>query len=304
MLPASLALLAESGIPVQPISFPAFSQADIDVSMLRLDLVHHTISGNKWFKLHDNLLAAVENKARTLVSFGGVWSNHLHALAWAGQLLAIPTIAFVRGEVPDPMNACLSDCHDWGMQIIPLSREDYRRRDDEEFVSLLVADMERPYVIPEGGANRAGVRGCAKIWAHIDQQAFDQLALACGTGTTMAGMLSDAGIPVLGVQVLKGEGYLSREVRQLMGTLGIESRAPWRIEDRYHRGGYAKADAALFEFCDRFEQMTAIPLEPVYSGKLMMALCELAEQGAFPAGHRLCVIHGGGLQGRRGFTAT
>lgn len=286
---------------LQRVDHPDFASAGISVDVLRLDTVHPVVSGNKWFKLKYNLDTAISNGAATLVSFGGAWSNHLHALACAGKLAGLQTLAFVRGELPVPLNDCLADCIANGMRLVPLSREEYRRRHDPSFVTGLLENIEKPCVIPEGGANIDGLRGCAEILQGIDQAVFHQVALACGTGTTLAGLLMTSSLPVLGIQVLKGEGYLRGEVASMLSGSGIIPGVDWRIEDRFHRGGYARVDGELLDFCRTFEDTTGVPIEPVYSGKLMMALCEMAATGVFPAGHRVLAIHGGGLQGKRGY---
>lgn len=292
-LPASL--------PLDAIHWPVFDRAGISVTVLRLDAVDPVISGNKWFKLRHNLHQARAAGATSLISFGGAWSNHLHALAHAASLCDLPVRAYVRGELPEPLNPCLADCRAAGMALVPLDRASYRRRYDPGFLATLVGSDDGAFVIPEGGANEAGILGCSDICQYIPPGCFDQLVLACGTGTTMAGLLRQAREPVIGIQVLKGQAYLQAEVAGLLHKHGIEPVVNWHVEDGYHRGGYCRVDDALLEFCRDIETSSGVPLEPVYSGKLLMALCDMAAAGRFEPGSRLCVIHGGGLQGNRGF---
>ena len=277
---------------------------DVRLHMLRLDLLDPELSGNKWFKLKLNLQAARARGAHTLVSFGGVWSNHLHALASAGKRFGLQTVGVLRGRLPVDLNPCLQDLQRLGMRLIPLSREDYRRRNDPVFVQYLLdrycSEPERCHVIPEGGCNRAGVLGCADILQGVEQE-YDCIALACGTGTTLAGLATAGETPLLGVQVLRGEGYLQQQVQDILRQYGLSARGQWQVMDQYHRGGYARTDSSLLAYCMHFEALNGIPLEPVYSGKLMMALEELIGQGFFPEGSKVLAIHGGGLQGKRGF---
>jgi 1-aminocyclopropane-1-carboxylate deaminase len=287
--------------PIENLQHPVFAKAGINVSILRLDLLHPTLSGNKWFKLKYNLLAAQAAGAKNLVSFGGAWSNHLHALAWAARQSGFSSVGFVRGELPNPLNACLQDAVDWGMQLIPISRDNYRNRSDAGFVTELISEIPNSYVIPEGGANPLGIRGCSEILEGVPQELFDVVVLACGTGTTLAGLLMQSTVPLLGIQVLKGEGYLKREVEQLLLLNNIVPQTRWHIRDEFHRGGYAKADKKLLDFCLQFEAETSVPLDPVYSGKLLLALFSMAQKGECTPGTRLGVIHGGGLQGTRGY---
>ena len=278
-----------------------FGSSKVKVSILRLDELHPQLSGNKWFKLKYNLEQASKQHCKTLVSFGGAWSNHLHALAWAGKEFGFNTVAYVRGELIEPLNPCLQDASDWGMELRALSREDYKRKDDPAFLNNLIRDVHSPYVIPEGGGNSLGIQGCSDILEGIEQGKFDCISLACGTGTTMAGILTAAQVPILGIQVLKGDGYLSNEVVAYLQTLSINPTVSWQVRDEFHRGGYARTDQTLLDFCQYFEDETSVPLEPVYSGKMFMALAELIKSEYFQKGAHILAVHGGGLQGNRGF---
>jgi 1-aminocyclopropane-1-carboxylate deaminase len=273
----------------------------VQISVLRADLCDPLLSGNKFFKLRYNLAAASESGHDTLLSFGGAWSNHLHALAAAGQRSGMHTIGVVRGESAAPLTECLAEAQAFGMHLHFVTRSVYRKRNSPEFLAKLQDQFGSCFVVPEGGANIHGVRGCQELLAPELAAQYSHVALACGTGTTLLGLVSSIRTPVLGIQVLKGAGYLEGEISAGLLRHGLQASAPWTVFDQFHRGGYARADAELLDFLERLERDTGLPLEPVYIGKVFMALQALIKAGHFAAGSRILVVHGGGLQGRRGF---
>ena len=288
-------------IPIQAVDDPDLEEAGISLSMLRLDLAHPLISGNKWFKLKHNLLQARREGQSTLLSFGGAWSNHLHALATAGNLYGFSTIGVIRGELPDPLNLCLQEAVDAGMHLYAVPRSSYRAK-DTEMLAELNTRFGSFYLIPEGGANRQGALGCAEIPSLYVHKRFDLVTLACGTGTTFVGVASTSSLPILGFQVLRGQGYLSREVANLQAQFDLSANCDWRMNDQFHFGGYAKADSELLSFLTKFESRHGIPLEPVYSAKMLYGIYALSKKrDIFPQNCSILAIHGGGLQGRRGF---
>lgn len=289
-------------IPVQPVSDPALAAAGVSLSVLRLDQVHPVISGNKWFKLKHNLLRAREAGRDTLLSFGGPWSNHLHALAAAGQIFGFRTIGIVRGELPSPLNPCLQDAGTAGMLLRGISRRDYAARDAPAFIAALREKYGDFHLIPEGGANREGMLGCAEITSLYRQEDFDRVCLACGTGTMLAGMATTSRVPLLGFQVLKGTGYLSGAVENLFDRYDLAPACSWAMEERFHGGGYARVSPELMQFLTEFRERHGIPLEPVYSGKLLYGIFQaVKKRDIFPQNSRILAVHGGGLQGLRGF---
>ena len=299
---AFLDRLVPQDTPVEAIRDPVLERAGVQLSVLRLDRIHPQISGNKWFKLIRNLERARAEGHETLLSFGGPWSNHLHALARAGQICGLRTIGIVRGELPSPLNACLSDARAAGMTLVGMSRADYARKSEPDIIASLHARFGRFYLIPEGGANREGLLGCADIPERYDQDSFDLVCMACGTGTMLAGMALTSRLPLVGVQVLKGAGYLVREVDDYFSRYGLAPQVPWRILEDWHHGGYARVTNELLRFLTEFEADHGIPLEPVYSGKLLYAIYEAAKKrDIFPHNSRILAVHGGGLQGLRGF---
>ncbi len=288
--------------PIQEVHDVAFDQAGVRLLIKRLDLVHPVISGNKWYKLKYNLLAAREQDFGTLLSFGGAYSNHIHALAGAGAEYGFNTIGVIRGEEHSPLNPTLQFAVDHGMQLHYLNRADYRLKNSPEIIARLKAEFGDFYLIPEGGSNGLAVKGCAEIIGDIDQ-AFDVIACACGTAGTLSGLI--AGLQgerqALGLAVLKGAGFLGGEVRSLLSESGNKQYENWQINLDYHFGGYAKTKPELLEFIHRFEAAHAIPLEPVYTGKLMFALYGLITTGNFQRGQTVLALHSGGLQGRADF---
>jgi 1-aminocyclopropane-1-carboxylate deaminase len=296
---SSLTNLISRTVPRTSITADWVHQHKVEVDILRADLIDPLISGNKFFKLQLNLQQAQVEGFTKLLSFGGAWSNHLHALAAAGNRCGIATIGIVRGEQGAALNPCLQDARDWGMQLHFVSRHDYACKTDVALLANWQAQFGPCYVIPEGGANRLGVLGCQALLPA--QHSYTHILLACGTGTTMAGLVSVSRVPVIGIQVLKGECYLQREVARLLLENNLPARCAWEVLDSWHAGGYAKVSPSLLDFMQRFELATGVPLEPIYSAKLMQAMVGLIEQNYFPVGSRLLVVHGGGLQGRRSF---
>lgn len=274
--------------------------------MLRLDLLHPQISGNKWFKLRLNLQAARERGYDTVLSFGGAYSNHLHALAAAGKMQGFKTIGVVRGEPVVPINATLAFAREHGMELYHVTRADYRNKSDPAFLASLQERFGEFFLIPEGGANIAGVQGCADIagllhWsapaAATSSRSERVVALACGTGTTLAGLLLGRKVDyrILGVSALKGD-FLENDVRKALQNCGVADPGNWRITEEWHGGGFARFSPELLDFIEDFRHRTGIPLEPVYTGKLMLGLYRMLERGEFSRGTEIIAIHTGGLQ--------
>jgi 1-aminocyclopropane-1-carboxylate deaminase len=303
-------------VPLQQLSDPILQQHDIDLRVLRLDLADPALGGNKWFKLRENLRQARLNGHDSLLSFGGAWSNHLYALAEVGHRYGLRTIAILRGEIPPVLNPTLSFARERGMQLVPTTRSDYRRRHESAFIEQLQAQYGPAWLIPEGGCNLQGMRGCqalAELLVHRLGDGVNQhIALACGTATTMAGLLAGlwqccqsgelADMPVVrGYAVLKGADFLLRDLSHGLAQLGAGiSESAYSMNLHSHCGGYARANAGLLEFIDWFETTHQIPVEPVYTGKLMAGLYQDIRQGIFRAGSRITVLHSGGLQNRFG----
>ena len=268
----------------------------MSVWIKRDDLIHPVISGNKWRKLKYALLQAVQQNTGEIISFGGGHSNHLHALGYCCMKLGIPLIALIRGDyrlAPTPM---LQDLDDWGTQLVYLDKQTYRQRADADFISQWQQAHPHALIIPEGGSQRQALQGVAELLDEQEQH-FTHILLPVGSGGTLAGLIqARPAARVLGIAVLKGQGYLEGLVQNLLPASGDTN---WQICHDFHLGGYAKCPSELVNFCRQFSAQTDIPLDPVYSGKLFFALKSLVQQDYFPPSSRVLAIHTGGLQGAR-----
>lgn len=276
-----------------------------NVSLLRLDQIGGAAPGNKSFKLEHYLQQAQRAGVRRLVSFGGAWSNHLHALAAVGQQHGIETVGIVRAEAHEAQTAMLADARRWGMKIVHVSRADYRRRHDAEFQRELTARFAPCLLLPEGGASVSGASGCKPIADMIRAVApgLRRIFIPVGTGTTLAGVAAslDDSYQLLGISALKGATDLDARVQALLDETAQGSHARWRILHDYHRGGFARVDEPLKQFMLAFEAVQGVPLEPVYTGKMLLAIHQLLKLGELAADVPVLAIHTGGLQGRRGY---
>jgi 1-aminocyclopropane-1-carboxylate deaminase len=277
---------------------PLLAQYQIELWMKRDDLLHPVISGNKWRKLKYIIDHALSLGADTLVSMGGAYSNHLHALAYAGKVLGLKTIGLVRGELPEILTPTLQDMKNWGMELEFVSRSDYRQLRQYKEWQDLPGLKPRQYWVPEGGAQPLALKGVAELVGEIAVP-YDTICMPCGTGTTLAGIIEAAPqqVSVLGFAALKNAAYLRAEVDAALS----QSRNGWQINLDYHFGGFAKTNAELNAFIEDFELKTTIPLDPVYTGKMMYAIYDLIQKHYFKPGERIIAVHTGGLQGRRGF---
>jgi 1-aminocyclopropane-1-carboxylate deaminase len=291
--------------PIEPLHCALLRLFDVSVNVLRLDKCHPLLSGNKWYKLKYNLLEFQQQPELPILSFGGAYSNHLHALAAAGKLFGMRTIGVVRGEMPAPLNPVLTFAREQGMTLLPVSRSNYRRKHEADFLQDLRDRFGDFHLLPEGGSNSLAIKGCEEIASLLEWQNTDLkrlVALCCGTGTTMAGLISglskteaDSAPEVLGISVLKGDGYLQSEVLSQLQACDCSDPAAWRVDDAHHCGGYARSNPALQSFLNEFAGFSDMPLEPVYTGKLFYALFDLIEKGVIPAGTEIVAIHSGGI---------
>ncbi|WP_375057102.1 1-aminocyclopropane-1-carboxylate deaminase/D-cysteine desulfhydrase [Zobellella sp. DQSA1] len=283
--------------PLQQVCHPLLERHRISLHIKRDDLLHPYISGNKWRKLKYVLRQALTEQARGLLSFGGAYSNHLHALAAAGRRLGLPTVGLVRGEPHSATNPTLSDARRWGMTLEFVERSEYRCRQDPGWLAAL-ADRHPGYrLIPEGGSEPLALPGVAELWRELP--VADELILPVASGGTLAGLLSarPAGVRLTGYAVLKGHGWLAATVQQLHPPAAGDDG--WRLQLDHHGGGYAKCSSEDRGRIVRLASALAVPLEPVYSGKAMLGLFRDIEAGMYPAGSRLIFLHTGGLQGAR-----
>lgn len=290
------------GSPLQVVNDPELKDSGIRLLIKRDDLIHEQISGNKWRKLKYNLREAAEQNHHTLLTFGGAYSNHISATAFAAEKAGFSSIGIIRGE-DDVTNPTLKFARDHGMQLHFVSREYYRRKNDDDFIDELEEKFGRFFLVPEGGANGLGVRGCAEILPEVEED-FDVVCCAAGTGTTLAGLtlsLNENHI-LFGFPALKGGEFLNDEVIRLMeeSRLRLPSTVNFQLITDYHFGGYAKLKPELLEFINGFQERTGIPLDPIYTGKMMYGIYDMIWKGRFEKGKTILVIHTGGLQGWQG----
>ncbi|MEV0220193.1 pyridoxal-phosphate dependent enzyme [Streptomyces sp. NPDC050704] len=279
--------------PLRETADERFARHGVRLLLKRDDLIHPGLVGNKWRKLAPNLRAAA---GRTVLTFGGAYSNHLRATAAAGRLLGLPTIGVVRGqELADrPLNPSLARCAADGMRFHFVDRSTYRRKSEPATLTdvLRAAAAEDAYVIPEGGSNPLAVHGCTALGEELrGHGGIDVAALACGTGGTLAGLA--AGLApdqrALGIPVLRG-GFLAAEIRTLQGEAFGGPRGDWSLDDRFHFGGYARTTPELDAFAADFERRHGLPVERLYVAKMLYGLVALTEEGAFPRGTVIAAV--------------
>lgn len=291
---------------LQELAEPIAQARGVRLLLWRDDLVSPDLPGNKARKLKHNLAAMREQGQDTLLTFGGAYSNHIAAVAAAGRLFGLRTIALIRGEETSPLNPTLSQAAAEGMALHYLDRSSYRRRADPDFVAELLARYGPAYVLPEGGSNALALPGCAELAAEIRQQVrFDALAVAVGTGGTLAGLLTGlAGSEqAVGVAALKNGGFLRDEVDALTREGAGQVFTNYSLQTDYHFGGYAKYSAELLAFIRQFQLHHGVLLDPIYTGKLLYGVLDLISQGYFSSGSTVVAIHTGGLQAWPGWEA-
>lgn len=269
----------------------------------RDDQIHPIISGNKWRKLKYALIQAQQDNVKQIVSFGGGYSNHIHALAYCCKQLKIRFTAIIRGHYQGNLSPMLADIHAWGANIKFVDKLTYQQRHEKAYLTNLIQQYPGALIIPEGGSQAMAKQGVAEIYQELTQ-AYDYIAVPIASGGTLAGLIAAShqqSAHVLGIAVLKGQGYLEQLVVDLLDAKE-QKTDNWSVEHRYHFGGYAKRPKALVDWCDDFSEHSNIPVEPVYSGKLLYALLDKIANDEFPAGSKILAIHTGGLQGNRELT--
>lgn len=293
--------------PTQQIDNNITQNAGVKLSVLRLDLMHPWVNGNKWYKLKYNLLEAQEKHFTTLLTFGGAYSNHIFATAAASKLFGFKTIGVIRGEQTSPLNSTLSFAVQQGMQLVYLDRTTYRQRHTQKLQADLRERFGDVFIIPEGGCNLNGVLGCTEILQQAED--FDVVCVACGTGTTFAGILLSLTQKqrAIAFPVLKHGEFLKQEIATLLQNyLDADLPVPnqpacaWELICDYHFGGYAKVNNELLNFSQQFQQAHGVSLDYVYTAKMFYGVIDLLKQGFFSKGDRILLIHTGGLQGNIG----
>ena len=292
---------------LQPLPHPAAERHGVRLLLWRDDLRRPELPGNKARKLKYNLLQARAEGHTRLLTFGGAYSNHLAAVAAAGRLYGFDTLGLVRGEKHQPLNPTLAQCRADGMALHYLDRATYRRRAELNFLGAMQTRYGPAYLLPEGGTNALALRGVAELISELRQHTdFDAVAVAAGTGGTLAGLalgLAEAGYPAraLGVAVLKGAGFLRADVDALTQAATGRVLPNYELHLGYHLGGYAKLPADLRAFIANFQQKYGVLLDPIYTSKLLAGVLDLIEQGHFAPGSTVVAVHTGGLQAWAGF---
>lgn len=300
----------------------------ISLEIKREDLLHPFISGNKFRKLKYNLLQAKAENQQTVLTFGGAYSNHIAAMAYAGKEQGFKTIGVIRGdELGDKItdNLTLKFAQECGMQFEFVTREAYRFKTELDFIANLKDKFGSFYLVPEGGTNEYAIKGCQEILTEQDAS-FDFICCAVGTGGTISGIINSAlqhqkvlGFPALKGDFLKDETPMNKfssnlrekgvpdDLRQIT-TFSEEIRKfatneNWDLVTDYHFGGYGKVNEELIQFINQFYKQTQVPLDPVYTGKMVFGVIDLIEKNFFPANAKILLIHTGGLQGIQGMNA-
>ncbi len=281
----------------QKIDLPILSEKQITLEVKREDELHPHISGNKYRKLKYNLIAAEKENFHTLLTFGGAYSNHIAAVAAAGKEYSFHTVGIIRGEELSEevnKNPTLNAASKLGMKFEFVSRSDYRAKTNPDFLKRLRDKFGDFYMLPEGGTNKLAVKGCEEILSDNDIN-FDYVCCAVGTGGTLSGLIncSKPGQQVLGFPALKG-GFLQNDIRK------FARNENWKLIPEYHFGGYAKVNEELIRFINSFKKDTGVPLDPVYTGKMLYGILDLVKKGFFKRESRILAIHTGGLQGIKG----
>lgn len=269
----------------------------ITLSVKREDLLHPYISGNKFRKLKYNLQAIGTSDQRPILTFGGAFSNHIAAVAYAGKFYGFQTIGVIRGEeLKDQwkQNPTLVFAAAQGMQLYFVSREAYREKEDVMFQQKLIETFGKFHLIPEGGTNDLAIKGCEEILTDEDLS-FDHICCAVGTGGTISGLINSAKShqKVLGFPALKGD-FLQKDIRK------FAKNNRWELIQDFHFGGYGKFNDVLIAFINEFYNATQVPLDPIYTGKMVFGVLSLINDGYFPEGSQILLIHTGGLQGIAG----
>ncbi len=283
-------IFSPEDVPIQRVQF-----AGLIFDILRLDKIHAGASGNKFFKLKYNFLEAEKNGYEKILTFGGAFSNHIVATAISAKSSGFQSIGIIRGQ--EVKNPSLKLAQKYGMKLHFISRDDYRKKDTIDFINDLKKRFDNPFIIPEGGTNELALNGTAEIHDFIPRH-YNLIAACFGTGGTLAGLIEGKAEhqKILGFSVLKGD-WVKDELKNLVG----KDDGNWDLTTNYHFGGYAKWKQELIDFIIEFYEKTSIPLDPVYTGKMMYGLMMEWKKDNISSDDHILAIHSGGLQGIAGF---
>jgi 1-aminocyclopropane-1-carboxylate deaminase len=282
-------------INIEQLKSDLFDKHHVTVHMLRLDTIHPIVSGNKLFKLYYFLQEAINSTHKHIITFGGAYSNHLAATAYACKATEVKSTGFIRGEEPKQLSHTLLFCMQNEMKLEFISRELYKKINEEDFQKKLTKKYDDHTLIPEGGFSFKGVPGAKLICNYFNQQNFTHVCCAVGTATTFAGLIDGSNNETenIGFSVLKN----LHDIEERLTRLGVSSSKKYSVIHDYHFGGYAKKNNELISFMNSFYDNNKIPLDFVYTGKMMFGVYDLIEKKYFPEGSNILCIHTGGLQG-------
>ena len=281
-------------IQTQEISTGILDEKEVQLFVKRIDLTHEFISGNKWYKLKYNLLEAERNSYNTLLTFGGAYSNHILATSVLANENGFKSIGIIRGERCAFLNPTLKLAEEHGMQLHYVSRKEYQSKQTSKFLSVLKNKFGDFYLIPEGGSNKFALKGTSEIITKNDSQ--DYICCSVGTGTTLAGIINSSSFKqnIIGFPAIKGFTELEKEIQS------ITTKSNWQLNNNFCFGGYAKTNPLLINFINTFNENQLIPLDAIYTGKMMFGILELISKDYFPKGSSILAVHTGGLQGNKG----
>jgi 1-aminocyclopropane-1-carboxylate deaminase len=294
-------MLVAQPISVQQLSSPLLTEKGVRMAVLRLDQIHGTVSGNKFFKLKHNLVEARRLGKNLILTFGGAFSNHIFATSSAARAAGLQSIGIIRGEDGDIRNPTLAHARKMGMKLHFVDRETYRNKNSPKFLDELTTLFGDFYLIPEGGTNGLAIAGTKEIITE-EHSTYSHVCVSIGTGGTVAGLAGSIHDQqgLIGFSSLKGE-FIRKEISELMAFHQINLRGKLEIRTDYHFGGYGKVKPELIEFMRWFYSEFQIPLDPVYTGKMAFGVWDLIQKDHFPLGAHILMVHTGGLQGNAGF---
>ena len=286
-----------SNIPFDHLECSLFSEKKVSVTVLRLDKIHPVVSGNKLFKLHYFLEEALASRHQTILSFGGAYSNHLVATAFACRSFNLKSIGIIRGEKNRLPASTLDQCLGYGMELKFVTRPEYAKKEELSFIDSLKKEYGECMVIPEGAYHPKGAKGAALIMDLIGSREFTHICTAIGTATTIAGLMmaEKKDQTILGIPVLKGLTDIHERIQFLTGNTSNTENLT--ILSNYHFGGYAKKNDALIHFMNRCRHQFELPLDFVYTAKMFFGVMDSIEHDFFPSGSKILCLHTGGLQG-------
>jgi 1-aminocyclopropane-1-carboxylate deaminase len=284
----------ERRVTIQSLNTAWYNNRVAAVDMLRLDLLHEVVSGNKWYKLQLNIQQAIDYNYKTILTLGGGYSNHLVATAYAAKLFGLKSVGIVRGKYAQ-LTPTLEECRKAGMELIFVTQQDYKNKHQPDWAQNVAAPFGDVFIVPEGGENEWGRAGAGLISRFIDNT-YTHIAVAVGTGTTLIGLRNKLNVrqQILGFVPMKQGAYLAG---QISSHLDEGKDRNWQLTDEWHFGGFGKWNDELLQFMNTFYRMNGIPLDIVYTSKMMYGLAQMIGRGAFDPGTRILCVHSGGLQG-------